>query len=51
MNPLGMVEAILGAMQHSADISGDPKVLADVTQYVHSLRSAMHNTFRYGQGT
>jgi len=63
MNPLGMVEALLGAMSHSADLlrasaSASPKAQAEalakaerVTTFVTTLRKAMHNTFRYGQGT
>lgn len=64
MNPLGMVEALLGAMNHSADlieapaataspaIHGKAKSQADeVRRFTSTLRLALHNTFRYGQGT
>jgi isocitrate dehydrogenase len=59
MNPLGMVEAIVSAMNHSAELlvqkqplSMDAKRTADqVLAYTTTLRKALHNTFRYGQGT
>lgn len=65
MNPLGLMEALLGAMNHSADLavqhaekslSGAEKaeVLANAAElysYTDVLRKALHNTFRYGQGT
>lgn len=59
MNPLGMVEAMIGAMQHAAalDVEKAPDdiekqtVKAKVDNYCVTLRTAMHNTFRYGQGT
>lgn len=69
MNPLGLAEALLGALNHSADIlSGksklgtgnsedaklDPEVKKQtdaIYQFTSTLRLALHNTFRYGQGT
>jgi len=55
MNPLGMVEAIIGAMQHAAKLDRDNGGSADehekVMVFTTTLRKAMHNTFRYGQGT
>ncbi|KAJ1422224.1 hypothetical protein B484DRAFT_399166 [Ochromonadaceae sp. CCMP2298] len=62
MNPLGMVEALLGAMSHSADLlaipTGTPTEQAkargkskQINQFCETLRKALHNTFRYGQGT
>jgi isocitrate dehydrogenase len=55
MNPLGMVEAIIGAMQHAAKLQLDKGGSADehekVMIWTTMLRKAMHNTFRYGQGT
>lgn len=68
MNPLGLVEALLGAMNHSADIlagkasapdqatavtvSEEAKAQAKaIHQFTETLRIALHNTFRYGQGT
>lgn len=59
LNPLGLVEALMGAMQHAAvlDAEKDPndEVKTDVKEkvinYCAQLRTSMHNTFRYGQGT
>lgn len=59
LNPLGLVEAMIGAMEHAARLDAernpnDPakaKVKAQVANYTHTLRKALHNTFRYGQGT
>ncbi|GMI60857.1 hypothetical protein ScalyP_jg813 [Parmales sp. scaly parma] len=58
-NPLGLVEAIIGAMQHAAKLQAeanpDSKEAVETHDYVMNftttLRKAMHNTFRYGQGT
>lgn len=56
MNPLGMVEALIGAMNHAsllqyeADESFKP-THDEILRYTSTLRLAMHNTFRYGQGT
>lgn len=50
LNPLGLVEALIGAMNHSADlVGGDAK--EKIHYYTTTLRRALHNTFRYGQGT
>ena len=59
LNPLGLVEAMIGAMQHAAVLELDkdpsnPDVVAmheRVFLWTNNLRKAMHNTFRYGQGT
>jgi isocitrate dehydrogenase len=59
MNPLGMMEALMGAMNHSADLlvqqnpnSEQAKATATAThEFTELLRKALHNTFRYGQGT
>jgi isocitrate dehydrogenase len=59
LNPLGLVEALLGAMAHAAqlELDADPnnkeakKVHAFVNNFNETLRTALHNTFRYGQGT
>ena len=88
MNPLGMVEAVIGALDHSAALEEQvclnrvwgrdilsqplsPRILltpyviltrrpqiqaggasADaMKKYTTTLRKALHNTFRYGQGT
>jgi len=59
LNPLGLVEAMIGAMQHAAmlDVEKHPddasklEVKMKVLNFTETLREAMHNTFRYGQGT
>jgi len=59
LNPLGLVEAMLGALEHAAtlDVEKDPSnthkqtVKDQIFNYSSTLRNAMHNTFRYGQGT
>jgi len=59
LNPLGLVEAMIGAMQHAATLDvdknpGDASKVAvklKVMNFTETLREAMHNTFRYGQGT
>jgi len=56
LNPLGMVEALIGAMNHAATLQyeADPskkQIYDKVMNYTETLRLAMHNTFRYGQGT
>jgi hypothetical protein len=59
LNPLGLVEAMIGAMQHSAmlDVQNNPDdasklaTKAKIMNFTETLREAMHNTFRYGQGT
>ena len=49
MNPLGMVEAVIGAMTHSAHLAGYESE-KEVLPYCEALHSALHNTFLYGQG-
>jgi len=59
LNPLGMVEALIGAMNHSANLALETnpndeetkEMHAKVMTYTSTLRLALHNTFRYGQGT
>ena len=55
MNPLGLTEALLGAMLHSAKLDhaagGKSSALEDMKRFTAALRKAVHNTFRYGQGT
>lgn len=66
MNPLGMVDALLCAMNHAATLqlqdckdtedAGDQNSSAreDAEAILHFtglVKKAMHNTFRYGQGT
>lgn len=59
LNPLGLVEAMIGALEHAAtlDVERNPgdngKVIVkdQIFNFCSTLRTAMHNTFRYGQGT
>ena len=59
LNPLGLVEAMIGAMEHAAVLdvernAGDKakEVAKDqIFNFTTTLRKAIHNTFRYGQGT
>jgi len=57
MNPLGLIEALLGAMDHSATLMAqdkNPEHVQDAEQmktFTKTLRTALQNTFRYGQGT
>ena len=48
-NPLGMAEAFINALSHSASLNPDNR--DEVQRYADELRRAMHNTFAYGQGT
>jgi isocitrate dehydrogenase len=52
-NPLGMVEALLGAMNHSADLTAekDGTDAAPVHEFTDNLRQAMHRCMVAGQGT
>lgn len=59
LNPLGLVEAMIGAMRHAAvlQVEADPKSAEAkrtherIMNFTDTLRTALHNTFRYGQGT
>ena len=59
LNPLGLVEAMIGAMQHAATLDAEKfpddmdkqAVKAKVFNFTETLRTSLHNTFRYGQGT
>jgi len=48
-NPLGMVEAVIGAIQHAAtlDTSNQDKMM----EYTTALRQVLHRRFVVGQGT
>jgi len=48
MNPLGMVEALIGAMNHAATLDGNCPEMFD---YTSQLRAAMHHLMVSGQGT
>ena len=49
-NPLGMVEAIMGAMDHSAFLAGADKE-AEMKTFTTCLKRAVHTSFRLGEGT
>lgn len=54
MNPLGMVEALMGSMNHASSLDKlnyGQEMKQDMSNYIKTLRRALHNTFRYGQGT
>lgn len=56
LNPLGMAEALMGAINHSAIVAaatqpGEQANKHQLLDYTKALRKALHNTFRYGQGT
>lgn len=49
MNPLGMVVALLGAMQHSASL--EPALNDEVTRFTECVRESVYEAFRDGRGT
>ena len=51
LNPLGMADALLSAMDHAAEIHPDLKAREQILNFTKTLKTALHNTFRYGQGT
>ena len=53
MNPLGLIEALIGAMDHAAILEeqSNGKPADEIHLFTQKLRKALHNTFRYGQGT
>lgn len=54
LNPLGLVEALIGAFEHAAvlDVERNPEdasktaVHDQIVNFTETLRTAMHNTFR-----
>jgi isocitrate dehydrogenase len=48
LNPLGMVEGLIGAMNHAADVHGGADA---VHPYTAKLRAVIHKLFREGRGT
>jgi isocitrate dehydrogenase len=48
-NPLGMIEAVIGAMDHAATL--DTINQASINEYTSSLRQVMYRRFVIGQGT
>jgi isocitrate dehydrogenase len=59
LNPLGLVEAMIGALEHAAQLQAEKSpdeadcatVRDQIFNYTSNLRRSLHNTFRYGQGT
>jgi isocitrate dehydrogenase len=59
LNPLGLVEAMIGAMEHAGTLQAEKNPSDEESQvakdkifnFTATLRDALHNTFRYGQGT
>jgi hypothetical protein len=59
LNPLGLVEAMIGAMEHAASLDAEKNPSDSEKQtrkdqifnFTSTLRTSLHNTFRYGQGT
>merc|ERR1712226_626219 len=49
MNPLGMVVALLSAMDHAAALN--PANQAEVNKFTFNVREAMYQAFRDGRGT
>jgi isocitrate dehydrogenase len=50
LNPLGMVEALIGAMQHAAMLEDGPNK-AEVIEYTDKIRTVMHGLMVSGKGT
>jgi isocitrate dehydrogenase len=50
LNPLGLVDALIGAMNHAALLKGGASQ-GEILNFTTLLRKALENTFRYGQGT
>ena len=50
LNPLGMAEALIGAMEHAGRLAGGSQE-REMAVYGRCLREALHETFRCGEGT
>jgi len=50
-NPLGMVEALIGSMQHAATLAGDSPNSQAVMDWTLRLRKCMHVAMASGKGT
>lgn len=50
LNPLGLVEALIGAMQHSASICHCPEETA-IMDFTNKMRTTIHRAFVLGKGT
>ena len=51
MNPLGMVVALLGALDHSATLAQDPEVIKVTQHFTKCCQAAVYAAFRSGKGT
>lgn len=51
MNPLGMVEALIGAMNHSADLSGNREEAVRIMEFTQTLRATIHTCMVNDEGT
>jgi len=51
LNPLGLAEALIGAMQHSAVLYSSEEDKARVFEYTERMRSSMHDCMVAGLGT
>jgi len=49
LNPLGMVEALIGAMQHAVAISGENN--QPIVDHTNRIRELIHSAFLSGHGT
>lgn len=50
VNPIGMVDALLGALNHSAKLAGEGK-LAEMRSFTAIVRESMYEAFRENKGT
>lgn len=50
LNPLGMVEALIGAMQHAA-LLNDDKETEKIVEFTNNMRAVIHKAFVAGKGT
>lgn len=51
MNPLGMVVALLGSMDHAAALAQDPKAIEVTSHFTKCCQAAVYEAFRSGKGT
>jgi isocitrate dehydrogenase len=51
LNPLGLVEALVSAMSHAADLRPEDKDSAAIKDFAQRLRKAMHAAMVSGMGT
>lgn len=52
LNPLGLVDALIGSINYAAELSSSSNEESrQIYNFTSCLRKAIENTFRYGQGT